>query len=83
MSELWTARRSTGITTGGQHLSDREAIDVTIDILDALIAIHPDAVRIEVLRKKSEGQASTMASLTNCNASRTRVSSIAMSSPRM
>ena len=40
-------------TTGGQHLRDREAIDVTLDILDALIAIHPDAVRIEELRQKN------------------------------
>ena len=40
-------------TTGGQHLRDREAIDVTLDILDALIAIHPDSERIEELRAKN------------------------------
>jgi uncharacterized protein (TIGR02653 family) len=45
--------------TGKRHLRDREAIDVTLDILDALIAIHPDAPRIEELdRKKHESELS-------------------------
>jgi len=45
--------------TGGRHLSDREAVAVALDILDALIAIHPDAARIEKLdRKKRDGELS-------------------------
>lgn len=41
--------------TGKRHLRDREAIDVALDILSALVAIHPDAARIEELdRKKHE-----------------------------
>jgi serine/threonine protein kinase len=46
-------------TAGKQHLRDREAIDVALDILDALVAIHPDSARIEELdRKKREGELS-------------------------
>ena len=45
--------------TGKRHLRDREAIDVALDILSALVAIHPDAARIEELdRKKHEGELS-------------------------
>jgi uncharacterized protein (TIGR02653 family) len=45
--------------TGKQHLRDREAIDVALDILDALVAIHPDSARIEELdRKKRESELS-------------------------
>ena len=45
--------------TGKKHLRDREAIDVALDILDALVAIHPDFARIDQLqRKKSEGELS-------------------------
>ena len=45
--------------TGKKHLRDREAIDVALDILDALVAIHPDFARIEELdRKKREGELS-------------------------
>lgn len=43
--------------TGKKHLRDREAIDVALDVLDALIAIHPDTERLEALdRKKREGE---------------------------
>jgi serine/threonine protein kinase len=38
-------------------LGDREAVDVALDILDALVAIHPDSVRLEELdgkRRSSE-----------------------------
>jgi uncharacterized protein (TIGR02653 family) len=38
--------------TGKKHLRDREAIDVALDVLDALVAIHPDAARIEELSAK-------------------------------
>jgi uncharacterized protein (TIGR02653 family) len=45
--------------TGKRHLSDREAIAVVLDILDALVAIHPNSPRIEELeRKKHEGEVS-------------------------
>jgi len=40
--------------TGEEHLRDREAIDVGLDILSALIAIHPDAARIAELDAKSQ-----------------------------
>jgi uncharacterized protein (TIGR02653 family) len=39
-------------TTGKRHLRDREAIDVAIDILDALVAIHPDSRRLQELDDK-------------------------------
>jgi hypothetical protein len=38
--------------TGKRHLRDREAIDVALDILDALVAIHPDSVRLKELDNK-------------------------------
>jgi len=45
---------------GKRHLRDREAIDVALDILDALVAIHPDAARIgELDRKRHESELST------------------------
>ena len=40
-------------TTGKKQLRDREAIDVAIDILEALVAIHPGS-RIAELEAKSE-----------------------------
>jgi uncharacterized protein (TIGR02653 family) len=42
--------------SGKRHLRDREAIDVALDILDALVAIHPDSARLEELdQRKHEG----------------------------
>ena len=38
--------------TGKRHLRDREATEVALDILDALVAIHPDSARIEELEGK-------------------------------
>ncbi len=38
--------------TGKRHLRDREAIAVALDILDALVAIHPDSARLEELDEK-------------------------------
>ncbi|HKO37394.1 MAG TPA: BREX system Lon protease-like protein BrxL [Solirubrobacterales bacterium] len=38
-------------TTGNRHLQDREAVDVALDVLDALVAIHPDAARIAALEQ--------------------------------
>lgn len=45
--------------TGKRHLRDREAVDVALDVLDALVAIHPDSIRLEQLdRKKREAELS-------------------------
>jgi uncharacterized protein (TIGR02653 family) len=45
--------------SGKRHLRDREAIDVALDVLDALIAIHPKSARLEELdRKKHDGEVS-------------------------
>jgi uncharacterized protein (TIGR02653 family) len=45
--------------TGKRHLRDREAVDVALDVLDALVAIHPDTLRLEQLDpKKHEGELS-------------------------
>lgn len=45
--------------TGTEHLRDREAVDVALDILDALVAIHPDSVRLSELdQKRREGDLS-------------------------
>ncbi len=35
--------------TGQRRLRDREAVDVALDLLDALVAFHPDAVRLKQL----------------------------------
>ena len=43
--------------TGKKQLRDREAIDVALDVLSALIAIHPDSQRLDELdMKKREGE---------------------------
>jgi Protein tyrosine and serine/threonine kinase len=42
--------------TGKRHLRDREAVDVALDLLDALVAFHPDAARLNQLdAKRREG----------------------------
>jgi hypothetical protein len=41
--------------TGKRHLRDREAIDVALDVLDALVAIHPDSARLQQLDEKRRG----------------------------
>jgi uncharacterized protein (TIGR02653 family) len=42
---------------GKKRLRDREAIDVALDVVNALAAIHPDTDRLEALdQKKSEGE---------------------------
>jgi hypothetical protein len=35
--------------TGRRNLRDREAVDVALDLLDALVAFHPDAARLKQL----------------------------------
>ena len=39
-------------TTGKKLLRDREAVDVALDVLDALVAFHPDAARLKQLDAK-------------------------------
>ena len=39
-------------TKGGRVLPDREAVDVALDVPDALLAIHPDAKRLDELEAK-------------------------------
>lgn len=38
--------------TGNKRLRDREAVDVALDLLDALVAFHPDSVRLNQLDAK-------------------------------
>ena len=38
--------------SGKKQLRDREAIDVALDVLDALVAIHPDSERLAELDQK-------------------------------
>jgi hypothetical protein len=38
--------------TGNRHLRDREAVDVALDLLDALVAFHPDSARLKQLDAK-------------------------------
>lgn len=46
-------------TTGKKQLRDREAIDVALDILRALVAIHPNSERLDELdEKKRKGEMS-------------------------
>ena len=43
--------------SGKRHLRDREAVDVALDLLDALVAFHPDSVRLKQLdAKRREGE---------------------------
>jgi serine/threonine protein kinase len=39
--------------SGKRHLGDREAVDVALDLLDALVAFHPDAARLKQLDAKN------------------------------
>lgn len=44
---------------GKKQLRDREAIDVALDVLSALVAIHPDSARLDELdQKKRDGELS-------------------------
>jgi len=48
--------------TGKRHLRDREAIDVVRDVLDALVAIHPDSARLlELDQQNRNGEMSEAA----------------------
>ena len=69
---LWAGRTSSGdwylitefidgeslhdFATGRKHLRDREAVDVGLDLLAALVAFHPDSARLKQLdAKRREG----------------------------
>lgn len=39
---------------GKKHMRDREAVDVAMDVLSALIAIHPDSERLDELDKRKQ-----------------------------
>jgi uncharacterized protein (TIGR02653 family) len=39
-------------TSGQKHLRDREAVDIILEVLNALAAIHPDSVRLNELEDK-------------------------------
>ncbi len=41
--------------SGKRHLRDREAVDVALDLLDALVAFHPDSARLRQLDDKRRG----------------------------
>ena len=41
--------------TGKRRLRDREAVDVALDLLDALVAFHPDAARLRELEAQRLG----------------------------
>ena len=41
--------------TGKRHLRDREAVDVALDLLDALVAMHPDSQHLAELAEKNSG----------------------------
>ncbi len=45
--------------TGRRRLRDREAVDVADDLLDALVAFHPDAARLEQLEAKRRDEGLT------------------------
>ncbi|MEJ7784910.1 MAG: BREX system Lon protease-like protein BrxL, partial [Solirubrobacteraceae bacterium] len=47
--------------TGQRHLSDREAIDVVRDVLEALVAIHPNTSRLQELDAKNRSSELTEA----------------------
>ncbi|MGD0375763.1 MAG: serine/threonine-protein kinase [Streptosporangiaceae bacterium] len=63
ITELIDGESLDEFTTGKKHLRDREAVDVALDLLDALIAFHPDSARLKQMDAKSrEGELSEAAS---------------------
>jgi hypothetical protein len=58
LTEYVDGEKLENYTTGKRVLRDREAVDVALDVLDALTAIHPDARRLdEIDAKKRNGEA--------------------------
>ena len=45
--------------SGKKKLRDREAVDVALDVLSALVAIHPDSARLDELDEKKRGDLSS------------------------
>jgi serine/threonine protein kinase len=59
ISEFIDGERLDEFTSGTRWLSDREAVDVALDLLDALVAFHPDSERLaELDAKRREGSLS-------------------------
>jgi hypothetical protein len=56
ITELIDGESLDEFVTGTRHLRDREAVDVALDLLDALVAFHPDSARLRQLdAKRQEG----------------------------
>jgi hypothetical protein len=56
ITELIQGESLDEFVTGNRHLRDREAVDVALDLLDALVAFHPDSARLRQLdAKRQEG----------------------------
>jgi serine/threonine protein kinase len=53
ISEFIEGERLDEFTSGTRSLRDREAVDVALDLLDALVAFHPDSARLRQLQAKS------------------------------
>ena len=56
ITELIDGESLDEFVTGKRRLRDREAVDVALDLLDALVAFHPDSARLKQLdAKRREG----------------------------
>jgi hypothetical protein len=56
ITELIDGESLDEFVTGTRHLRDREAVDVALDLLDALVAFHPDSARLRQLdAQRQEG----------------------------
>jgi Protein tyrosine and serine/threonine kinase len=56
ITEFVDGERLDEFVTGSRHLRDREAVDVALDLLNALVAFHPDSARLRQLdAKRREG----------------------------
>jgi serine/threonine protein kinase len=55
ISEFIEGERLDEFTSGTRSLRDREAVDVVLDLLDALVAFHPDSARLGQLDAKNSG----------------------------
>jgi len=54
ITELIEGESLDEFVTGNRHLRDREAVDVALDLLDALVAFHPDSARLRQLDAKRQ-----------------------------
>jgi len=56
ITELIEGESLDEFVSGKKRLRDREAVDVALDLLDALVAFHPDSARLKLLdAKRREG----------------------------